>query len=192
MARSHAGTPVSTPEADPFWCAIGEIPYDRMWADDPLWLPRVLAGEKVLGRFIFDGDRMLSHEVRRLIPVTCAVIERDGEFLVAQRSASMSRPLQWEFPGGKIDGDEPPEECIAREIAEELGLTVRVTGRLSALTYTYSDKAIRLIPFACEIAGGELRNTEHNEIRWVSREEMRTLDWCDADRMVVRQVMERG
>jgi 8-oxo-dGTP diphosphatase len=66
IARSFAGTPVSTPEADPFWCAEDEIPYDRMWEDDRYWLPRVLAGERILGRFIFDKDRMLSREITLL------------------------------------------------------------------------------------------------------------------------------
>lgn len=66
FADSYSGNPMETPEADPFWCRISELPYDQMWADDVLWLPRVLAGERVLGRFIFDGDEMLS---QRLLPL---------------------------------------------------------------------------------------------------------------------------
>lgn len=53
------GTPVETDEADPFWTRIDAIPYDQMWADDALWLPEVLAGRYVAGRFVFDGDNML-------------------------------------------------------------------------------------------------------------------------------------
>ena len=63
FADSYSGRPTVTPEADPFWCRIADLPYDEMWADDAVWLPRVLAGEKVLGRFIFDGDEMLSHQL---------------------------------------------------------------------------------------------------------------------------------
>jgi 8-oxo-dGTP diphosphatase len=63
VASAHNGTPGETPEALPFWCAIEEIPYDKMWADDRFWLPRVLNGDYVVGRFIFDEDTMLSHEV---------------------------------------------------------------------------------------------------------------------------------
>jgi 8-oxo-dGTP diphosphatase len=66
FARSFTGTQVSTPEADPFWCAEDQIPYDSMWEDDRCWLPRVLAGEKILGRFIFDEDRMMSREITLL------------------------------------------------------------------------------------------------------------------------------
>lgn len=68
FARRHEGCARATPEADPFWCELESIPYDQMWADDAYWLPRVLAGERLLGRFIFDGDRMMSLQV---IPHPC-------------------------------------------------------------------------------------------------------------------------
>ncbi len=67
FAKSFTGTPVETREAKPFWCAVSDIPYSEMWADDALWLPRVLGGESVLGRFIFEDDHMLSH---RIVPVS--------------------------------------------------------------------------------------------------------------------------
>ena len=67
FAGNFSGTPIETPEAKPFWCAVADLPYDEMWADDTLWLPRVLRGESVLGRFIFEGDRMLSHKI---VPVS--------------------------------------------------------------------------------------------------------------------------
>ncbi len=63
IASSHKGTMINTPEADPFWCPKEHIPYEKMWADDPLWLPLILKGEQITGRFIFDGDTMLSHQV---------------------------------------------------------------------------------------------------------------------------------
>lgn len=63
LAEAHSGEPRETPEAVPFWCAVAEIPYERMWQDDRLWLPRVLDGDYVIGRFIFDGDSMLSSEL---------------------------------------------------------------------------------------------------------------------------------
>ncbi len=63
LAEGFTGEPRESPEAIPFWCKIDEIPYEKMWADDRLWLPRVLAGDYVIGRFIFDGDNMLSSDV---------------------------------------------------------------------------------------------------------------------------------
>ncbi|MCX7819119.1 MAG: 8-oxo-dGTP diphosphatase [Kiritimatiellae bacterium] len=64
VSGSAEGGAVETAEARPFWTPIEAIPYERMWADDPLWLPKVLAGETVDGRFVFDGDQMLAYEVQ--------------------------------------------------------------------------------------------------------------------------------
>ncbi len=64
FAYSHTGTAVESDEADPFWCDIKEIPFSRMWEDDAFWIPMALKGERLVGRFIFDGDHMLSNDIR--------------------------------------------------------------------------------------------------------------------------------
>ncbi len=64
LAFAHEGEPHATPEADPFWCGLDAIPYGEMWQDDALWLPQILAGEKMAGRFVFADEEMLSHELR--------------------------------------------------------------------------------------------------------------------------------
>jgi 8-oxo-dGTP diphosphatase len=61
VSFGHVGVPRATVEADPFFCALDQLPFDEMWADDALWLPHVLAGKRVDGRFIFDGELMLDH-----------------------------------------------------------------------------------------------------------------------------------
>jgi len=63
LTNSFEGTPTETDEAVPLWFAVSDIPYDEMWADDRIWLPRVLTGETVSGRFVFDGDLLVEHEV---------------------------------------------------------------------------------------------------------------------------------
>ena len=65
------------------------------------------------------------HHCRPHLQVSCAIIERDGLVLAARRSATMSLPLKWEFPGGKIDPGESPEECLVRELREELRILVQ-------------------------------------------------------------------
>jgi len=65
-SRTFEGDAVSSSEADPFWCRQDEIPYHEMWEDDVLWLPLVLAGVCVLGDFIFENDRLRSHEIERV------------------------------------------------------------------------------------------------------------------------------
>ncbi|MBI4864879.1 MAG: 8-oxo-dGTP diphosphatase [Candidatus Riflebacteria bacterium] len=63
VASEFDGTPTETPEAAPLWVRLDAIPYDRMWADDPLWIPMMLDGRTFIGRFIFDGDRMVASDV---------------------------------------------------------------------------------------------------------------------------------
>jgi len=63
LCNSYVGTVIETEEAKPFWCPVTEIPYNRMWADDQYWLPRILRGEKLLCRFHFDGERMLEMDI---------------------------------------------------------------------------------------------------------------------------------
>ncbi len=64
LADGFEGTVGATEEADPFWCHLDDIPFDRMWEDDRHWLPKMLSGEHPIGRFIFDGDSMLDMEIR--------------------------------------------------------------------------------------------------------------------------------
>ncbi len=66
FAYKFSGTPIETEEAKPFWCDIDSIPYDKMWQDDIYWLPNILSGEYIKGRFIFDGDKMLKKKIFNL------------------------------------------------------------------------------------------------------------------------------
>lgn len=63
QSDDFTGDLIETDEAIPFWCSLEEIPYPRMWADDVLWLPLMLEGKSFLGRFVFEGDKMLHHDV---------------------------------------------------------------------------------------------------------------------------------
>jgi 8-oxo-dGTP diphosphatase len=118
--------------------------------------------------------------------VACALIERDGRLLVARRGAGKARAGKWELPGGKIDDSETPSRALVREIAEELGCTVRVLDVLSGTAHAYPDIALELIPIRCEIVSGQPRAIEHAEIRWAGAEELAALEWSDADVPIVR------
>lgn len=121
----------------------------------------------------------------RPIRVACAVIEDGCKVLAAQRNTTMSMPLKWEFPGGKLHDGETPEECLERELAEELG--IRITNRhpLPVVFHQYDDFTIELIPFVCSLAGGELVLHEHRALAWLSPEELNSLDWPAADIPVI-------
>ena len=123
------------------------------------------------------------------IHVTCAIIERDGRILAAQRSATMSLPLKWEFPGGKIDPGETAEECLQRELLEELGVHVCLSKSLPNSTHHYPNFAITLYPFLCTIASGEIVLHEHTAISWLPPTELHSLDWAEADVPVIESYL---
>ncbi|MBU1171858.1 MAG: (deoxy)nucleoside triphosphate pyrophosphohydrolase [Proteobacteria bacterium] len=115
------------------------------------------------------------------ISVSCAIIERNGLVLAAQRSTAMSLPLKWEFPGGKIREGESPEDGIRREILEELDVTIKILKALPPSTYTYPTITVTLHPFICSIFDGEIKLHEHEAVAWLPSEELDTLDWAEAD-----------
>lgn len=121
--------------------------------------------------------------------VTCAIIEKDGLILAAQRSSSMSLPLKWEFPGGKIDCGETPEECLCRELLEEMNIALRVGQSLPTTTHHYPAFTVTLYPFVCSIDSGEMILHEHAAIAWLPPEELQTLDWAEADLPVIRSYL---
>jgi 8-oxo-dGTP diphosphatase len=118
---------------------------------------------------------------RRHLQVACAIIEHDGQVLAAQRSATMSLPLKWEFPGGKLDPGEQPRDCLKREVREELGIEVEVVAPLSPTTHCYPDFTVTLHPFVCAIAAGEIIPHEHAAIAWLAPQALYDLDWAEAD-----------
>jgi mutator protein MutT len=126
----------------------------------------------------------------RHIHVACAVIERDGLVLAAQRSATMSLPLKWEFPGGKLEAGESPEECLRRELVEELGVTISVGRALPLHTHAYDSFTVTLYPFVCALESDTITLHEHAAMVWLQPEELHTLDWAEADWPVIRTYLQ--
>jgi 8-oxo-dGTP diphosphatase len=120
-----------------------------------------------------------------MIDVTCAIIKRTDKILATRRAHGMHLAGQWEFPGGKIETGETAEECIVREIFEELSIRIRPVKKLVPVEHHYPDKSIRLIPFFCEIVEGEIHLAEHAEFRWVTASELSGLNWAAADRNLI-------
>lgn len=121
-----------------------------------------------------------------MIDVTCALIKgHNGTILVTQRSSTMRLPLKWEFPGGKVEPGETEENCLIREIAEELGIQVQILQRLKPHIHNDGKSVIRLIPFECTIIEGEICLTEHAQYLWLRATQLETLDWAEADLPIV-------
>ena len=124
------------------------------------------------------------------IHVACAIIEKSGKILCAQRSASMSLPFKWEFPGGKIDRGESPEDCLRRELIEEMGISIRVGKSLPPSTHQYPTFSVTLYPFICLIEAGEIILHEHDDIAWLPPKQLNTLDWAKADLPVIESYLD--
>lgn len=129
--------------------------------------------------------------IRKHVQVACAIIERNGLVLATQRSAVMSLPLKWEFPGGKIDPGETAEECLLRELVEEMSLRIAVGQRLPEHTHAYPDFTVTLHPFVCTIVAGEPLLHEHAALTWLAPGELLTLDWAEADLPVIAGYLAR-
>lgn len=123
-----------------------------------------------------------------MIKVVCAIIEFEDKILIAQRSETMSLPLKWEFPGGKIEEDENKEEALEREIYEELKMKVKVNEALTSVEHHYPDFSITLYPFLCEVKSNEFVKTEHKEIKWEKKENLHRYDWAAAVIPIVEEI----
>jgi 8-oxo-dGTP diphosphatase len=114
-----------------------------------------------------------------------------GRCLVAQRSAVMSAPNKWEFPGGKVEPGETPAEALVRELFEELAIEVRVGERLGRGRASSGRLVIVLDVYAVELLSGTPTPREHASVRWLRAEELAALDWADADVPIVGEVAAR-
>lgn len=120
-----------------------------------------------------------------MIDVTCAIITKEDKILATQRGRGAHLEGYWEFPGGKTEPGETAEECIIREIFEELEIKIMIIQKLSPVEHHYSDKSIRLHPFVCKILSGEIRLKDHAAFCWLEAGELSSLKWAEADRRIV-------
>jgi 8-oxo-dGTP diphosphatase len=122
------------------------------------------------------------------IPVVCALIERDGCVLVAQRPAHKHLPLKWEFPGGKVEPGEDLAQALRREIREELGCDLVDLRPLPPSLHHYERLSVQMLPFVARLAEnvGEPHAAEHAALRWVPPDQLTTLDLAEADLPVVQ------
>ena len=126
--------------------------------------------------------------------VTGAIIPEKGRVLVAKRHpSSRFEPGKWEFPGGKLEFGERPEECLKRELREELGIDVKVERLHSAHSHVYSDaigrRHVILLFFICRILKGEPQCLECAEMLWAERDLLKTLTFVEGDAEVLDRLL---
>ena len=122
--------------------------------------------------------------------VTAAAMVRNGKVLIAQREAGSHMEYRWEFPGGKLEPDETPEECIVREIKEELDMEIEVIDIYKVVKFAYKEKDILLLCYLCRIVQREGRALECNDFKWVKSGELADFDFVPADLPIVEKLMK--
>ena len=124
-----------------------------------------------------------------LIRVTAAIIEKDGKILIAKRKTGdkLFAGL-WEFPGGKVEEGETPEECMARELKEELDIEVEVGELITSNKHKYPHGIFELLAYRVKHVSGEMVLNDHEEIKWVTADEMSNYEFPPADLPIIKEL----
>jgi mutator protein MutT len=119
--------------------------------------------------------------VKDSIKVACGLIEDGDLILVVKRGLQMRHSGMWEFPGGKVEVSETPEECLHREVDEELSIKIEITRRLAEFHHTDGSKMIHFFPFVAKVTAGEPKLFEHSELLWCEKEKLSKIGLLPAD-----------
>jgi len=122
--------------------------------------------------------------------VIAAIIINNGKVLIARRAEDQKLAGKWEFPGGKIESGETPEECLVREIKEELGVDIKVDTFFAENTYQYDTETIKLLAYKARWVDGEYKLAVHNQIKWVKPYELENYDFAPADVPFIEKLKE--
>ena len=126
----------------------------------------------------------------KTIHVVAAIIKKDDRYFATQRGYGEFKD-GWEFPGGKIEPGEMPEEALRREIQEELDTLIGIDRLLTTIDYDYPTFHLHMQCYLCHVQEGSLRLLEAEAARWLSAEELNTLKWLPADRDVVKLLQDK-
>lgn len=125
----------------------------------------------------------------KTIKVVAAVIKRNNKIFVTQRGYGEFKD-GWEFPGGKVEKGETKEEALIREIKEELDTVIKVDSYLDTIEYDYPDFHLSMDCFICSVVEGNLVLKEHEDSKWIKKEEIDILNWLPADLVILDKVKE--
>ncbi|MBQ2123048.1 MAG: (deoxy)nucleoside triphosphate pyrophosphohydrolase [Bacteroidaceae bacterium] len=128
-------------------------------------------------------------ETKKTIRVVAAIITEGERILATQRGYGAFKGM-WEFPGGKIEADEMPEQALQREIKEELQLEIAIQRFVSKVHYEYPDFILNMDCYLCNIVGGKMSLIEHQAAVWLTPEQLTTVEWLPADVELVEQLRQ--
>ena len=128
-----------------------------------------------------------------MIDVVAAVIQNEeGKILIAQRNLKKSQGGLWEFPGGKIEPNETKEEAIIREIKEEMDIDIETKKFIDQKIFNYPDKDINLIAIECKQIKGDIKLNEHEDFKWVNKNELKNFNFAPADKFIINTILENN
>lgn len=125
-----------------------------------------------------------------MVDVVAALIWDGEKFLICQRPAHKSNALLWEFVGGKVEPGESHAQALIRECREELDITVTVGDLFMELTHTYPDITVHLFLYHATIAEGVPQMLEHNDLRWITPDDIPQYVFCPADDVILERIRE--
>jgi mutator protein MutT len=127
---------------------------------------------------------------RNFIEVSAALIFRDGKLVITQRHAKAHLGGLWEFPGGKRESGESFEQCLVREIREELGVEISVGGLFEEIFHDYPEKSVHLKFFLCQILSGEPQPLDCAAVKWINRSGLPAHAFPAADAALLKQLQD--
>ena len=129
---------------------------------------------------------------RKITEVVAALIWDGDKFLICQRPAHKARGLLWEFVGGKVESGETKEQALIRECREELAITLAVNDVFMEVDHQYPDLRVHLTLFNASILEGIPQMLEHNDIRWITTQEIPQYEFCPADEEILRRLQSKS
>lgn len=124
--------------------------------------------------------------------VAAALIWKEERFMICQRPAHKARGMLWEFVGGKVEPGESKEQALVRECREELAVEVAVGDIFLEVTHTYPDITVHLTLFHASIVQGVPQKLEHNDIRYITVDEIPKYEFCPADEVILQKLRQEG
>jgi len=128
--------------------------------------------------------------MKKTIEVVGAIILKDKKVFCTQRGGEKALPYKWEFPGGKIESGESPENALMREIFEELHSVISIKGFFQTVAYEYDTFIIHLHTYLCELVEGNLELTEHVDKKWANIDDLSSLDFAPADKPIISSLLK--
>ena len=125
-----------------------------------------------------------------MIIVVAGLIYRENKLLIAQRPSGKHGALKWEFPGGKLEDDEDPRDCLVREIKEEMDIDVAVDQIAEVLFHRYPDRSVLLLFYNCRYVNGEVRPLECADFAWVTPPQLLDYDFLSADLDLIQRLSQ--